>query len=401
MGLFDRVSEPMSKQKFADTLIGLIKKVGESANIIYDAEKESLSKENSGVLNLGNAYKEYTTADKSLREKVMQKWVRAWFLQHKEMPDELEDVRPDLMPAVRGRGYFELTGLRMKMESDKVSNWPHQPLATHLGVGLVYDMHEAMRAINQKDLDEWGLTFYEAQEIAQENLRKLDHAFIGPENGAGIYLSANRDSYDATRLLLLDIFQALQVKGDIVAMVPNRDTLIVTGSDDTEGLEAMLALTEEALQQPGFISTVALRLSEDEWVPWLPAADHPLIQQFKLLRVNTLGNDYGTQKELFDKQHTKQEEDIFVATYTVATNEKTGEVMTYSVWVAGITSWIPETDVIAFCRAPDERPRMCSWDRVVAVVGDLMQPLDVYPERFCVSEFPTEKQFAEIGDILD
>ena len=34
---------------------------------------------------------------------------------------------------------------------------------------------------------------------------------------------------------------------------------------------------------------------------------------------------------------------------------------------------------------------------VVEVVGDLMAPLDIYPQRFRVSELPTEEQLAAMG----
>ena len=42
-------------------------------------------------------------------------------------------------------------------------------------------------------------------------------------------------------------------------------------------------------------------------------------------------------------------------------------------------------------------PLMADWDRVVEVVGHLMEPLDIYPQRFRVSDFPTDEQLAAIG----
>ena len=398
MGDLDSSRGPMTKDQLAHLLVERIKTAGEPGDVRYDAEKGSLSKAGGGILNLENAYKEYSTADDSLREKIIKKWVRAWFLPHKEMPDEFEDVQPDLMPAIRGRGYFELNDLRMQLDNEGLPAWPHQPVGTHLALGLVYDMHEAMRAIKQSDLDQWGLTFYEAQEVALDNLRNLNHAFIGPESGAGVYMSANRDSYDASRLMMLEIIKTFNVKGDTVAMVPNRDTLIVTGSEDTEGLTAMLAITKDAVRQPGFVSTIALRLEDEEWVPWLPPPEHPLFNEFKLLRMASLDDDYGTQKALLDKLHAKTGEDVFVSSFKATQNEKTGRVASYGVWVAGITSWIPATDVVAFVRDPNERPRMYDWERVVQVLGDLMDPLDVYPERYLIQEFPSDAQFAALGE---
>ena len=51
-------------------------------------------------------------------------------------------------------------------------------------------------------------------EISQEN-------FTCP--APGVWASPWRDNYDASRLVLLDLIRRHKVKGDYVAMVPNRD----------------------------------------------------------------------------------------------------------------------------------------------------------------------------------
>ena len=55
-------------------------------------------------------------------------------------------------------------------------------------------------------------------------------------------------------------------------MIANRDNLIVAGADDAAGLEAMLKMAAEALQQLRPISSIAVRFDGEEWVPWLPEA---------------------------------------------------------------------------------------------------------------------------------
>jgi hypothetical protein len=268
-----------------------------------------------------------------------------------------------------------------------------------LAAGLVYDMHEAMRSIVQNDLDNWGVTFYEAMEVARENLKQLPQKFIGPEEGSGVYLSANGDNYDASRLLLVDLIHQFNLDGDPIAMAPTRDTLVVAGSDDLDALKGLLALAKDAVEkQPGFVSTVAVRLDGDEWEPWLPASSRPLYNDFKLMQVESLVAEYTAQKELLDKLHEARGEDLFAATYKAVQNEQTGQLSTYSVWAGDITSWLPQTDMLAFMRHPGDKPRMFQWDRVVEVAGHLMEPLDMHPPRFKVSEFPSEEQFAAMGE---
>ena len=161
------------------------------------------------------------------------------------------------------------------------------------------------------------MTFYEALEAARENIRQLRPRIVGPQDGEGVYVFTTNDGYDSSRLIILDLIRQFQVKGDYIAMVPGREMLIVTGSEDTSGLEAMVALTKKAFEQPRIVSGVALRLAGDDWESWLPDAAHPLYDEFRGLRIDSFGHDYAEQKELLDELHEKTGEDLFVASYSV------------------------------------------------------------------------------------
>ena len=288
-----------TQDDFATLVTDRIRRAGEKGNIVYEPEEFRLRGDGkrSGALFLANAYSEYCAADEGVREQVVKHWVRQWFSLSKDAPEEFEDAKPDLMPVVRSRPTFDLNSLRGEVESGKPVSWPYQVLGEHFGVALVYDLPDSMRSVPQSNLDAWGVTFYEALEVARENLAALPAKFIGPQSGEGVYLSATGDSYDASRLLLTDIIRQFQVKGDPVAMIPNRENLVVVGSEDTEGLSGMLKMAIEAMKQPRPISGIALRLDGDEWVPWLPDVSHPLYKDFQQLQLQSLGHDYAEQAE--------------------------------------------------------------------------------------------------------
>ncbi len=130
----------------------------------------------------------------------------------------------------------------------------------------------------------------------------------------------------------------------------------------------------------------------------LPEPDHPLFNEFKLKQVQSLGETYNSQKELLDKIHEKKGENVFVSTYFGFQDNRTGRVASYSVWAEGITSWLPRTNIIGFARGTRGSVRYHEWDRVAEVAGGLLQPLAIYPPRYRVSEFPTDSQFAALGD---
>ena len=337
---------------------------------------------------LTNAYKEYCAADGDGRERVVKHWVRNWFSASKEMPEDFEDVKPDLLPVVRSRSHFELNSLGGEVESGTPLNWPYQLLGEHFGIGLVYDLPESMRSIPQANLDAWGVTFYEALEAAMENLMSLPAKFIGPRSGEGVYLSATGDSYDASRLLLTDSIRQFQVKGDHIAMIPNRENLIVAGSEDVAGLAGMLKMAAKALEEPRPISGIALRLDGDEWTPWLPPPSHPAYKDFQRLQLQTLGQDYAQQKDLLDKLNAKNGEDVFVATFS-AIQSPDGRLFSYATWTETTNSLLPKTDVLVFGRIGGNLA-MVEWQKVVDVAGDLMEAVDIYPPRYRVgSSLPT------------
>jgi len=255
-----------------------------------------------------------------------------------------------------------------------------------------------MRSISQSSFDAWGVTFYEALEVAMENLLSLPAKFIGPGSGEGVYLSATGDDYDASRLLVKDAIRHLQVKGDHIAMIPNRENLIVAGSEDVEGLAGMVKVAANALKEPRPISGIALLLDGDEWTPWLPPSSHPSYKDFRQLQLQSLGQDYAEQKTLLDKLHENKGEDVFVATFSVVQSPE-GRLFSYATWTETANSLLPKTDVLVLGRIGGV-PAMVEWQKVLEVVGDMMEPLDIYPPRYRVRGFPSENQLAAMGNML-
>ena len=188
------------------------------------------------TLFLGNAYREYCSLSPEDRPNSLRRFVRGWLDAHKPTPEEYADIRPDILPAVRSRNFFESARLRMVIGGNEDTYLQYQTLGDDLGLGLVYDMPDSMKPISNKELELWGVTFYEALEAARENIRQLRPQIIGPKEGEGVYVFTTNDGYDSSRLIILDLIRQFQVKGDYIAMAPGREMLIVAGSEDTPGL---------------------------------------------------------------------------------------------------------------------------------------------------------------------
>ena len=391
-----------SKDEFAQLVMARLRETGMTGEISYDPEEFQISVAGkiTSTLFLGNAYREYSSLAPEDRSNSLRRYVRGWLDAHKPTPDEYADIRPDILPAVRSRNFFESARLRMVISDDEDTYLQYQTIGDDLGLGLVYDLPDSMKPISNKELGIWGVTFYEALEAARENIRHLPPQIIGPKEGEGVYVFTTNDGYDSSRLIILDLIRQFQVKGDYIAMAPGREMLIVAGSEDTPGLEAMIALAKKAFEQPRTVSGVALRLVGDEWESWMPEADHPLFDEFRKIRMLSSGQDYSEQKELLDRLHEKTGEDVFVASYSVMQHKDTGHQLSYCVWTKDTVSLLPQTEWIVL-GGEGQAPIMAPWEKVVEIAGDLITPMGIYPERYRVEGFPTAEQLAAMGNELE
>ena len=219
----------------------------------------------------------------------------------------------------------------------------------------------------------------------------------------GLWASGWADSHDASRLILRDLIQEIEVKGDHVAMVPNRDVLLITGSEDHQGLAAMITIAEKSLDQPRGVCGAAFRLGWNDWSPYLPDPDNPLRARFETLHIKSICEDYGQQKALLDALHEKTGVDVFVAPCDVAQQKETKRTHTCCMWLKGIESMLPKVDqVFFFVPTSDESGEMVAsadWEVVEKIVGNLLEPVDLYPERYRVKGFPTEEELKALGRV--
>jgi hypothetical protein len=405
VGWIDFLFRPPSREKFAKLVMEQLRKAGSDGKMNYDEEQFLIERGSAGFVNLANLYHEYCQVPRAERERVLARFIRGCIgTSGFELPEDFADVHPDLLPVVRSRFYLESVALQTQTRGGEAVAVPQQAIGDHLALSLVYDLPQAMRSIIQEDLDKWGVSFYEAAEAARENLEqmgKVSFASLQSEAGEGVFISANGDNYDASRLLLIDLVKKMPVRGDYIAMVPNRDTLVLTGSEDEAGLSVMCQLAEDSFQKPRPISTIAVKLVDGEWESWLPESTSPVYAKFRELRLRTLGMEYNDQKELLEQIHVHAGLGLFVAGYSAIQHQETGRISSYCVWSEGVKSLLPETDDVILLRpegaAKAQVVAAGGFARVRQVAGDLMQPTGTYPERYRVLEFPSESQLAEIG----
>jgi hypothetical protein len=256
----------MKKQKdqFARLFMERLRRGGETRPIKYDRKKFRLVIDGGqGVCNLDNLFHYYSSRTGDAREDFLRTQVRNWFVTQKGTPADFEDAKADLLPRLESRAELEFDNLE-----GRFGERPYHAIGEHLGLALVYDWPDAVRWIGQQDLQTWGVTFENAIEIARQNLVTLGPPVLTSPR-LGLYVTCTGDNYDATRLMRVDLIRNLSVRGATIAIPANRDTLIITGADDEDGLATMAKLAAEAIKEPYSIAPLPFRLDADRWIPWL------------------------------------------------------------------------------------------------------------------------------------
>ncbi len=389
-------SDGAARDQFAILLQQALQKAEPTLAVEYDSSQFCLNLAGERNVFLTNFYQEYHQAPAENRGQLLRRWTRLLLSVGNEhdVPTDYETAKDHLRPKIWMRWSMEGIRLQSLIEDRPEFDTAMYPIGEHLCLTLVYDMPQAMQSLPPQMLDTWGVTFYEALETAKENLAEapMKFATVGDNQ---VLLAVTGDNYDATRLLLIDRLDELPIKGDLIAMVPNRDSLFIGDADDEQSLMIMLQLEAQALQQPRPMLPTPLRWEDGEWVDWMPAESHPAFPQLKQLEVEFLANIYEHQKGMLEALFAKRDEKVFVVSFG-ALKSKSDQVMTFSLWAESLDSLLPKTDLIAFRKGSGEH-LLVPWTAAAPIVGDLLRPTDDYPRRFRAMEFPSEEQLAQLA----
>jgi hypothetical protein len=387
-------SERADKDRFAELMIAALRKAGVSDEIRYEPEEFCLQIGSSGAeFHLGNAHTEYGRARRNKRQAVLGRYASvASTLNEPPFPDSFDAMRPNLLPQIRRRSFYDA-------EPGKDPPKICRVFSEHLAVGIVVDFPD--RIVEPNDpFEKWGVTFDEELEIAAENLwKRSTERFL--EIAPGFWQSPWRDNHDASRLFLTNLVRQIRVKGDPVCMVPNRDVLLVTGSEDVAGLSMMAALTEKSFEGGRAISAIPVTLDGDRWNPFMVSAEHPAFNSFRRLHTLSLGRAYRDQNSALDKWKKKNGIDVYIATFMIVPMKETNTLRSVSTWSEGISTLLPVADTVGFVRfdwsgKPKAETFEAPWERVIATVGHRMKPHETYPPRYFVETFPSDTELEEL-----
>jgi hypothetical protein len=309
----------------------------------------------------------------------------------------LEEAKSKVVAAVREQALFSFTTLWSELEGGKTEpKVASEPISAWFVRCLVLDFPEYVSMVSPENLKTWGVSFDELFETGLARLR--NHTSPNFEKQPGFYMGGWHDDYDNSRILIPEVFAPLDLDGDPVVCLPNRNLLLVTGSENHDGIKAMLKHAEEIVQtKPRPMNPAPLILKDGEVADFSVTENSPIFSDVERAKKISALIYYQQQTEHLMKLYEQKGKDLFVANYTLNQRE-TGGYESYSVWSKTVATLLPKTDLIAFfgpTKPESERVLgRAKWEEVMRIAGDLLLDTQMFPARFYVSKFPTDEQLA-------
>jgi hypothetical protein len=306
-----------------------------------------------------------------------------------------EDTKSRLGLQLKDAAYPEYIAFLNRVELGDGKGHPMlwRPVTSDVIACCIEETEVSLRFLTEADISKWRVPVDQVFADALANVRAKPCEWRAYGSCHGV---AAPDSYIAARLLCDEIILALPIRGQPVAVVPDRDTLFVTGSEDEEGLTGLAILVEQQLKEANrHISARPMVLTSDGWQPFEPPAS---VRNSFARSARMLDAEYwkGFQEAL-EKDLSARDQDIFVASLSVYTENDTGVPHSMVVWSKDVDSIFPVADRVHFYEGKDRPTRVAAWVDVIRVMGPSMKKMEGLPVRYRVNAFPNSEQMVAMG----
>jgi hypothetical protein len=347
------------------------------------------------VINLANIHLEYAAAPRLHRRSLLQKYFA--MLQTTPVPKLWSLAQTKIYPLLRSR--YDL--LTREIESRRKQE-PFPPRAARRFISsldqiLGYDHGQTVSQVQAATLEDWAVPLDAVIDRALNNLRALPAPAWRKVNPF-VWKLESDDGYNESFLQLPKIFENLPAKGTPTAMIPNRGVLLATGSDEPNGITALLAEARKSLQEsPWPLCADLFRIGSNGIQLFIPSgSDSKALTSIQRLDIESV---YAAQKTALEAHCEAIEDAVFVATYGLLgqKNDPTG-LQSWCSWTEGVPTLLPTADLIAFVwdLSGNRKTALVSWANAIAIVGHYFKSTDEDPPRTRVDEFPNPAELAEL-----
>lgn len=347
------------------------------------------------VINLANIHLEYAAAPRVERRNLLQKYFA--MLQTPPVSKLWSLAQTKIYPLLRSRYDRVTIDIDNRRKKD-----PVPPRAARRFIGSIdqilgYDLGQTVSQVQIETLAEWGISLETAIDRALTNLHALPPPRWQPR-AAAVWQLESPEGYTESLLQISRIFDQLPARGTPLVMIPNRGVLLATGSDEPEGVTALLAEARRSLQElPWPLCGELLRIASTGIQTVVPSgSDANALTSIERLDLESV---YAAQKTALENHCEAIEDAVFVATYGLLGKKgDPSQLQSWCSWTQGVPTLLPTTDLIAFVwdLSGVRKTALVSWTTAAAIVGHYFKSTNEDPPRTRVDEFPNPVELADL-----
>jgi hypothetical protein len=387
--------------RIARQYIKALRDAGERRRLEFDsAERLVIAYDGEGqraqIHFIGNLVREILAAPIAGREAIYQRYVLSSIeSEHGERPADYEFVKSNLRVLLKDSGYPDFIALLNATDFPDSERAPlvFEPVVGDVIACCVQEENHGLRFVTESDLAQWRVDAATALADAKANVSALPFQISEPQPGRFVF---NDDSFIASRFVNTRMFDDLPVRGEWVAVIPDRNTFFVSDSEDLDTMASLALLAKQQLEAgERIISGLPFVLREGRWQVHEPAG--PLRPLFANVALQYRASYWAEFKSALEKDLERRGQDIFVASLTVREEPPAGAYYCMAVWSKDVDTILPVVDRLYFFDREANTTRAAPWAAVVGVMEAEMAREGGLPERYRVKSFPSAEQFAAMG----
>ncbi|WP_300426217.1 DUF1444 family protein [uncultured Thalassolituus sp.] len=262
--------EIISEKEFAQRYVNAIssKIEGVKAEIKGHLEVEvTYSDGEESTTYLDNAYKNYRSSPYEL-DVVIESYSKALMQSNSDVKVKME--KSHIFPVIKDIEYIaQITALMKRNESDGEFPFYYEKLNEVLYILYAIDTPSSIKYMPKEDIAKLGVKEEELKSLSMANLKKAIPSVQIEGDPSTISMIVADGTYEASFLLYDDLWTKdnFPVNGDIVVYVPSRDVVLVTGSNDVEGLKKVRSIVYNPENQwSHIVSEVGFVRKGDKWI---------------------------------------------------------------------------------------------------------------------------------------
>lgn len=387
-----------SRKKFAALVVAELRQ--RSPDVPYEFnEAEFMLTAGERRIWLQNTYLAYCQAKGDHRRRILERFATMAATFESETPSPWTEAAASLITGVRETVVFDFTTSYITTgDAEKKLQQVRRPFTRWFSQTLLLDAPTHVSYVGAEQLQAWGVGLEEAFALGLANLREVTAPQFTLEDD--IHVSAWHDDYDASRLLVPEVFAGLPLNGNPVIAAPNRLTLLVTGDRDAGAVQRLLERAEQIVrEQPKPQNPAPLTIRDGQVVDFHVPPDSPLAPAVQRAHGIAALMYYQDQQRILEEFHTKTGKDIHVGKFTLRQHPD-GSYRSFAMWAREVATLLPEADEVVFFDPEqpkgDEVIATVPWERVRAVLADQMLDTKLFPPRYYLNSFPTAEQLAAL-----